>query len=119
MSSLVRTFALLTITSAAVGAQAAPAAPKALEGSAALGFSQTNGNANATAINVTNKLKYSLRGWAVAQDLAFFYGEAENKVNANFWNGGLRGERRLTERLGAFVATRFSSARSIPSLLPK
>ncbi len=107
MSSLVRTFALLTITSAAVGAQAAPAAPKALEGSAALGFSQTNGNANATAINVTNKLKYSLRGWAVAQDLAFFYGEAENKVNANFWNGGLRGERRLTERLGAFVATRF------------
>ena len=107
MSSLLRTFALLTITSAAAGAQAAPAAPKAFEGSAALGFSQTNGNANATAINVTNKLKYSVRGWGVAQDLAFFYGEAENKVNANFWNGGLRGERRLTPRLGAFVATRF------------
>ena len=107
MSSLVRSIAILTITSASLGAQAAPAAPKPFEGSAALGFSQTSGNANATAINATNKLKYTVKGWAVAQDLAFFYGEADNKVNANFWNGGLRGERRLTSRLGAFVATRF------------
>ena len=107
MSSLIRSLALVTITSATLGAQAAAPTPKVLEGSAALGFSQTSGNANATAINVTNKIKYSVKGWAVAQDLAFFYGEAENKVNANFWNGGFRGERRLTPRLGAFVATRF------------
>jgi putative salt-induced outer membrane protein len=48
-----------------------------------------------------------VRGWAGTQDLAFFYGEADDKVNANFWNGGLRGDRRLTPRLGAFVVTRF------------
>ncbi len=102
-----RFFALLALSSASLGAQAAPAEPKMFEGSAALGFSQTSGNANATTTNVTNKLKYSVRGWAIAQDLAFFYGEADSKVNANFWNGGLRGERRLTSRLGTFVAARF------------
>ena len=37
----------------------------------------------------------------------FFYGEAEKEVNANFWNGGLRAERRLVPRLGMFFATRF------------
>ena len=90
-----------------LGAQPAPTAPKTFEGSASLGFSQTSGNANATTTNVTNKLKYSMKGWAIVQDLVFFYGEADRKVNANFWNGGFRGERRLMPRFGMFVATRF------------
>lgn len=67
----------------------------------------TIGNANALATNVANKLKYTIDGWAIRQDLVFFYGEAEKRVNANFWNGGLRAERRLMPRLGMFFATRF------------
>lgn len=66
----------------------------------------TSGNANALATNVANKLKYTIDGWAIRQDLVFFYGEAEKRVNANFWNGGLRAERRLMPRLGMFFATR-------------
>ncbi|MES2523151.1 MAG: DUF481 domain-containing protein [Gemmatimonadota bacterium] len=100
--------ALLALASAElVSAQAPATAPRAFEGSAALGFSQTRGNANAIATNVANKLKYTMRGWAVLQDLAFFYGEAEDKVNANFWTGGFRGERNLTPRLGMYAITRF------------
>jgi putative salt-induced outer membrane protein len=102
-----RALALGTVLASMAGAQAADAPKKNLEVSGNAGFAQTNGNANALTTNFGNKLKYSLKGWALGQDLAFFYGEAENKVNANFWNGGLRAERRLTSRLGLFVATRF------------
>jgi putative salt-induced outer membrane protein len=100
---------LASATSAHAQAQAPDAAPKprTFEGTAVLGFSQTRGNANAIATNVANKLKYTMKGWAVLQDLAFFYGEADDKVNANFWNGGFRGERRLTPRFGTYVITRF------------
>ena len=94
-------------TAMSLGAQDAPAHVKTFEGMAALGYSKTSGNATATATNVSNKLKYSVRGWGVKQDLAFFYGEADNKVNANFWSGGLLGERKLTSRIGAYVTTRF------------
>jgi putative salt-induced outer membrane protein len=96
---------LVSVIPVTLTAQDAP--PKTFEGAASLGFAQTNGNANATTINVSDKIKYRMKGWAVGQDLAFFYGEAEGKVNANFWNGGVRGERRLTPRLGMFVGTRF------------
>ena len=99
--------ALLVLSAASLGAQTAPDKPKTLEGSLALGFSQTSGNANATTTNITNKLKYTMKGWSVSQDLVFFYGEADNRVNANFWNGGLRAERRLTPRLGMYIVTRF------------
>ena len=92
----------------AQAATAAPAAaPKNLEGSASLGFSKTSGNANATSINVSDKLKYTKKGWAIAQDLAHVYGKAEGITNADFWNAGLRGERKLMPKLGVFVATRF------------
>jgi putative salt-induced outer membrane protein len=100
------TLALTAFASSTLAGQA-PAPPKTFEGSASLGFSQITGNASARSVNVADKLKYALRGWAVAQDLVFFYGEAEHEVNANFWSGGLRGERSLTPRLGAFVGTRF------------
>jgi putative salt-induced outer membrane protein len=103
--ALVSTLSVLSF--ATLDAQAAPAKPKLLEGSLSLGFSKTSGNASATTTNVANKIKYTVKGWAVAQDLLFVYGEADNKVNANFWNGGFRGERRLTSRLGMFTATRF------------
>jgi len=102
-----RTLALLALSSATLHAQAPAPAKKTYEGSASFGFSQIGGNANATALNAVNKIKYSMKGWAIAQDLAFFYGEAENTVNANFWNGGLRGSRSLTPRLDAFVTGRF------------
>lgn len=88
-------------------ATAAEQKRKLFEGSASVGFSQTSGNANVTTTNLANKLKYSVKGWAVSQDLTFFYGEANDRVNANFWNGGFRGQRRLTSRVGAFMATRF------------
>lgn len=102
-----RALVLGTTLASMAGAQSADAPKKNLEISGNAGFAQTNGNANALTINFGNKLKYSLKGWALGQDLAFFYGEADNKVNANFWNGGLRAERTLTPRLGLFVATRF------------
>lgn len=92
------------------GTAAAPkAAPKkkAYEFSTSLGFSQTRGNAEAMATNVANKFKYSLIGWSIQQDLAFFYGKANGRVNTNFWNGGVRGERNLSPRIGAFVAARY------------
>lgn len=92
---------------AIAGAQDAPAKRKTFEGSASLGFSQTTGNANALTTNMTNKLKYNMKGWSVSQDLVFFYGEANDKVNANFWNGGFRSDRRLMPRLGMYMATRF------------
>lgn len=89
-------------------AQSSPApAKRKLQASASAGFAQTSGNANATSINLGSKLSYATHGWTLAEDLSFFYGEAEHKVNANFWNGGLRAERSIMERLGVFVATRF------------
>jgi putative salt-induced outer membrane protein len=81
--------------------------PKPLEFSAAAGFAQTSGNADALTTNFGNKLKYTVSGWVLNQDLSFFYGEANDKVNANFWNGGVRAERSLTPRVGLFVMTRF------------
>ncbi len=72
-----------------------------------LGFSQTSGNANALTTNVTNRIKYSVVGWSVVQDLAFFYGEANEKVNTNFWNGGVRGERTVADRVALFLASRY------------
>lgn len=90
-------------------ATAKPAAPKKkkLEFTGSFGFSQTNGNASAMTTNVTNKVKYTLAGWSFQQDLAFFYGEASEKVNTNFWNGGLRGDRILAERVSVFMASRY------------
>lgn len=85
----------------------APAKKKKLEFSGSLGFSQTNGNAKAMTTNVTNKLRYTLAGWSFQQDLAFFYGEANAKVNTNFWNGGVRGERVVAERVSLFLASRY------------
>jgi putative salt-induced outer membrane protein len=71
------------------------------------GFAQTNGNARALTTNVNNKLKYSMAGWSILQDIAFFYGEANEKVNTNFWNGGLRGERTVAARVSLFLASRY------------
>lgn len=93
-------------------AAAKPAAPppkkkKKVEFTGSLGFSQTNGNADAMAANVTNKVKYTIAGWSFLQDLAFFYGEANAKVNTNFWNGGVRGERLVADRVSLFLASRY------------
>lgn len=107
----------LTIATAAVAvalhapvalhAQAAADTTRAFQGSASLGFAQIGGNASAMTINAADKIRYALGEWALAQDLVFFYGEAEDEVNANFWSGGVRGERALTRRLDAFVGVRF------------
>lgn len=72
-----------------------------------LGFSQTNGNASALATNVTNRVRITMAGWSFQQDLAFFYGEANDKVNTNFWNAGLRGDRTVADRISLFVASRY------------
>lgn len=85
----------------------APKKKKMWEFQGSLGFSQTSGNASALTTNVTNRLKYSVVGWSVTQDLAFFYGEANEKVNTNFWNGGLRGERTVADRVALFLASRY------------
>lgn len=86
---------------------ATPARKKVLDFTASLGFSQAGGNANALTTNVSNKLKYTMAGWSLLQDLSFYYGEADDKVNTNFWNGGLRGERLIVDRVGVFVASRY------------
>lgn len=92
---------------AASGATKPAPKKKAYEFTTSLGFSQTRGNAEALATNVSNKFKYTLVGWSVQQDLAFFYGKANGRINTNFWNGGLRGERNLAPRIGAFMAARY------------
>ncbi|WP_439642459.1 DUF481 domain-containing protein [Gemmatimonas sp.] len=100
-----------TTSAPATNAAAKPVAPppkkKKVEFTGSLGFSQTNGNADAMAANVTNKVRYTFAGWSLQQDLAFFYGEANAKVNTNFWNGGVRGERVVAERVSLFVASRY------------
>lgn len=80
---------------------------KNYEFSGNIGFSQTAGNADLVTLNGGNKYKYVLNGWTFAQDFTSFYGEANETVNANFWNAGVRGERALTPRIGLFLATRF------------
>lgn len=103
-----RRIALAVLLAAPLATAAAQDAPKKnLEASVSAGFAQNRGNANALATNFGNKLKYTAKGWVLNQDLSFFYGEANESVNANFWNGGLRAERTLTSRVGLFVATRF------------
>lgn len=101
--------ALLTLVPLVIEAQATTPKPKPkpFDFTGSLGFSQASGNANALTTNVTNKLKYTMAGWSVLQDLSFFYGEANEKVNTNFWNGGLRGERAVMPRVGLFVASRY------------
>jgi putative salt-induced outer membrane protein len=80
---------------------------KNYEFSGNLGFSQTGGNADLVTLNGGNKYKYVMNGWTIAQDFTSFYGEANETVNANFWNAGVRGERALSPRVGLFLATRF------------
>ncbi|MCE2900755.1 MAG: YdiY family protein [Gemmatimonas sp.] len=96
-------------TPAASSAPAKPAQkqPKRFDFNGSLGFSQASGNANALTTNMTNRLTYTMAGWNVQQDLAFYYGEANEKVNTNFWNGGLRGERTVAERVALFMASRY------------
>jgi putative salt-induced outer membrane protein len=81
--------------------------PKRYEFNGTLGFSQTRGNAEALAANVSNKFRYGIAGWSMQQDLAFFYGKANGKINTNFWNGGLRGDRVLHQRMSVFLAARY------------
>lgn len=103
-----RRLLLITLLPCALDAQTAtPPKKKALDFTGSLGFSQASGNANALTTNVTNRLKYAFAGWSVQQDLSFFYGEANEKVNTNFWNGGLRADRAIVKRVGAFVASRY------------
>lgn len=103
---VVLAFASAIALPAVARAQDKPA-PKPLEVSIAAGFAQTSGNAEALTTNFGNKLKYTARGWVLNEDLSFFYGEANDQVNANFWNGGLRAERQLVPRVGLFVMARF------------
>ncbi len=98
--------ASLLLGTSALSAQEKPK-PKTIEFSGNAGFAQTSGNADALSVNLGDKVKYNAKGWIFGQDLSFFYGEASDKVNANFWNGGLRAERTLMERLGLFVVGRF------------
>ncbi|MBL0937823.1 MAG: DUF481 domain-containing protein [Gemmatimonadaceae bacterium] len=95
-------------TAAPASAQAKPVPKKKrYDFAGTLGFSQTNGNASALTTTVSNKFKYSVAGWAFTQDLAFFYGEADEKVNTNFWNGGIRGDRTIATRVALFMASRY------------
>lgn len=96
-----------TPASNSAGAQPAKKPPKRFDFTGSLGFSQAGGNANALTTNMTNRLKYTMAGWNIQQDLAFFYGEANERVNTNFWNGGLRGERTVAERVAVFMASRY------------
>jgi putative salt-induced outer membrane protein len=92
---------------AASPAPNAPKKPKTVEFTGSLGFSQASGNAEAMTTNLTNKVKITLAGWSFQQDVAFFYGEANDKVNTSFWNGGLRGDRVVADRISLFVASRY------------
>ncbi len=99
----------LVVAASSLGAQTVPPPPRvdSLEGQASFGLALTSGNSNASTFDLSDKLKYTKRGWAIGQDLKYFYGEADDEVTANFWNVGLRLERRLTPQLGMFFSTRW------------
>lgn len=98
--------ATLVLCASVLPAQDTPK-PKTVEFSGTAGFAQTSGNANAISTNFGDKVKFIAKGWTLSQDLSFFYGEADDKVNANFWNGGVRAERGIGPRFGLFAMTRF------------
>ena len=101
--------ALFAVAATSLHAQAAaaPAKVDSLEGQASFGLALTSGNSNASTFDLSDKLKYTKRGWGFGQDLRYFYGEAEDKVVADFWNVGLRVDRRLMPRLGMFFLVRW------------
>lgn len=99
--------AVVTLLGASPLAAQNKPAPKSLEVSGTAGFAQTSGNANALSTNFGDKIKFTAKGWVLNQDLSFFYGEADEKVNANFWNAGVRAERTIASRIGLFVMGRF------------
>lgn len=72
-----------------------------------LGFTQTRGNADARNLSAGNKLTYRSGGWVFQQDLSFVYGESNGRVSSNFWNGGLRLDRSVADRVALFAASRY------------
>ncbi|HEY0930894.1 MAG TPA: DUF481 domain-containing protein [Gemmatimonas sp.] len=90
----------------------APPKPKVFDFTGSLGFAQTRGNATARNINVGNTIRYRLGEWTIRQDLSFIYGESNGRVNANFWNGGLRFDRNVADRIEFFLASRYD--RNVP-----
>lgn len=110
LRSLFTASMLLAISATSLHAQAAAAPPAkvdSLEGQASFGLALTSGNSNASTFDLSDKLKYTKRGWSFGQDLKYFYGEADDKVTADFWNVGLRVDRRLMKRLGMFFLVRW------------
>jgi len=113
LRSLFTASALLAVAAMSLRAQAAapPAKVDSLEGQASFGLALTSGNSNASTFDLSDKLRYTKRGWGFGQDLKYFYGEADDKVTADFWNVGVRVDRRLMTRLGMFFLVRWDRNR--------
>ena len=80
-------------------AQEAPS-PVALELN--LGFVNTSGNTDVTTFNLGEKLTYTRGRWVFTEMFKALYGETDSSPSAETYDGLLRAEYELTERLAVF-----------------
>lgn len=102
----------LISTPAVVLAQQSSTPKTKVNFTSSLGFTQNRGNADARNLSAGNKFTFRSKDWAFQQDLSFVYGEANDHVASNFWNGGLRLDRSVANRVALFVASRYD--RNVP-----
>jgi putative salt-induced outer membrane protein len=100
-------FAALIVTVTAprdAGAQAAPAPPPRVEGTAELAFVGTSGNASTSTFGVGGELINRPDRWVLKQRLGFVRNEAEDVLTAESWLFGSRAEHQIAgnPRLSAF-----------------
>lgn len=95
-----------------LAAQQTNASKTKINFTSSLGFTQNRGNADARNLSAGNKLTLRSPEWVFQQDLSFVYGEANDRVASNFWNGGLRLDRNVADRVALFVASRYD--RNVP-----
>lgn len=87
-------------------AQAPPAAPPArtdsLRVQANLGYVNTAGNSESSTLSIGEKVTYASRRFELAQLFRVVKGQADGEVNADLWVASVRGDYRLSQRLGVY-----------------
>jgi len=68
-----------------------------------VGFVNAAGNTAVTTFNVGQELLASVGPWGVKQTFGVIYGRTEGQVSASLWRAGLRGDRIIGGRIGAYV----------------
>ncbi|NNG15538.1 MAG: DUF481 domain-containing protein [Gemmatimonadales bacterium] len=95
---------MLVLVAAAVPtvAGAQDDAPPPVQFTGDLGFVNTAGNSEVTTLNLGEKLTYSTAGWVLGEFFNVIYGETDGEESTSLWKAGVRVDREITPRLGAF-----------------